>query len=91
MLKNLQLTRGLVFSGQLLLALTQKGVSREHAYAWTQRNAMKVWDEGGDYQELINKDADISTHLSQDEIARVFDLRHYLRNVDWVFERVFNR
>ncbi len=89
MLKNLDLTRGLVFSGQLLLALTQKGVTREDAYAWTQRNAMKVWDEGGDYQELINKDADISSHLSQEEIARVFDLGHYLRNVTKVFERVF--
>src|SRR5213594_758426 len=64
MLKNLNLTRGLVFSGQLLLALTQKGVSREDAYAWTQRNAMKVWDEGGNYHELINSDADISSHLS---------------------------
>ena len=50
---------------------------------------MKVWDEGGDYQELINKDADISSHLSAEEIARVFDLRHYLRNVEKVFERVF--
>lgn len=89
MLKNLGLTGGLVFSGQLLLALTQKGVSREDAYAWTQRNAMKVWDEGGDYQELINKDADIATKLSSDEIARVFDLKHYLRNVDKVFDRVF--
>jgi len=89
MLKNLDLTKGLVFSGQLLLALTQKGVSREDAYAWTQRNAMKVWDEGGDYQGLINKDADISSHLSAEEIDRVFDLRHYLRNVDKVFSRVF--
>jgi len=90
MLKNLDITRGLVFSGQLLLALTHKGVSREDAYAWTQRNAMKVWDEGGDYQDLIKKDADISSKLSPEEIARVFDLRHYLRNVDKVFERVFN-
>ncbi len=90
MLKNLGLTRGLVFSGQLLLALTQKGVSREDAYAWTQRNAMKVWDEGGDYHELIKSDADISSHLSQEEIARVFDLRHYLRNVEKVFDRVFS-
>ena len=90
MLKNLGLTRGLVFSGQLLLALTQKGVSREDAYAWTQRNAMKVWDEGGDYAELLGKDADISSHLSAEEIARVFNLRHYLRNVDMVFDRVFN-
>jgi adenylosuccinate lyase len=89
MLENLAITRGLVFSGQLMLALTQKGVSREDAYAWTQAAAMKVWDEGGDYQELIQKHADISTHLSQDEIARVFDLKHYLRNVDKVFGRVF--
>jgi len=89
MLKNLDLTRGLVFSGQLMLALTQKGVSREHAYAWTQRNAMKVWDEGGDYPDLVKKDADISSHLSAEEIARVFDLNHYLRNVEKVFERVF--
>jgi adenylosuccinate lyase len=89
MLKNIALTRGLVFSGQLLLALTQKGVSREDAYAWTQAGAMKVWDEGADYRELIKNDADISSHLSGEEIARVFDLRHYLRNVDKVFERVF--
>ena len=90
MLKNLNLTGGLVFSGQLLLALTQKGVSREDAYAWTQRNAMKVWDEGGDYSELINKDADISLYLSTQEIVRVFDVKHYLRNVVKVFERVFS-
>ena len=90
MLKNLNLTRGLVFSGQLLLALTQKGVSREDAYSWTQRNAMKVWDEGGEYQELVTKDADIASKLSPEEIARVFDLRHYLRNVDKVFDRVFS-
>src|SRR5580765_7791300 len=89
MLKNLDLTGGLVFSGQLLLALGQKGVSREDAYTWTQRNAMKVWDESGDYQELINNDADISSHLSAEEIARVFDLKYYLRNVEKVLARVF--
>ncbi len=90
MIKNLGLTRGLVFSGQLMLALTQKGVSREDAYTWTQRNAMKVWDEGGEYAELIRQDADISSKLSSDEIAHVFDLRHYLRNVDSVYRRVFD-
>lgn len=89
MLKNLNITHGLVFSGQLLLALTQTGVSREDAYVWTQRNAMKVWDEGGEYRDLVMKDADISSRLSQEEIARVFDLKHYLRNVDTVFKRVF--
>jgi len=90
MLKNLNMTRGLVFSGQLLLVLTQKGVSREDAYSWTQRNAMRVWDEGGEYKALVMKDADISSRLSPEEIARVFDLKHYLRNVDKVFSRVFD-
>ncbi len=89
MLKNLEATRGLVFSGQLMLALTQKGVTREDAYAWTQRNAMRVWDEGGNYNLLIKEDADISSRLTEEEIDRVFDLRHYLRNVEKVFERVF--
>ncbi len=89
MLKNIELTRGLTFSGQLMLALTQKGVSREDAYVYTQRNAMKVWDEGGDYEELITNDADVTSKLSPEEIARVFDLKHYLRNVDAVFARVF--
>jgi adenylosuccinate lyase len=90
MLKNLNLTRGLVFSGQLMLALTQKGIAREDAYTWTQRNAMRVWDEGGEYETLVKEDADISSHLSSEEIARVFDLKHYLRNVEKVFARVFD-
>ena len=89
MIVNINLMRGLVFSGQLMLALTQKGVSREDAYVYTQRNAMKVWDEGGEYRELIEKDADVISRLSPEEIARVFDLKHYLRNVEKVFERVF--
>ena len=73
-----------------MLALPQKGVSREDAYVYTQRNAMKVWDEGGEYNELVAEDADITSHLSIEEIARVFDLGHYLRNVDKVFTRVFD-
>jgi adenylosuccinate lyase len=90
MLKNLNLTRGLVFSGQLLLALTQKGVSREDAYIFTQRNAMKVWDEGGEYKNLVMEDKEIRVKLSPEEIEKVFDVRHYLRNVEKVFARVFN-
>lgn len=89
MLRNIELSKGLTFSGQLLLMLTQKGVTREDAYLWVQRNAMKVWDEGGDYLDLVTKDADISSNLSSEEIARVFDLSHYLRNVGKVYERVF--
>ncbi|HXG85892.1 MAG TPA: adenylosuccinate lyase [Pyrinomonadaceae bacterium] len=90
MLENLNATRGLVFSGQLLLALTQKGVSREDAYVYAQRNAMKVWDEGGEFKDLILKDADIRSKLSAEEIENVFDVGHYLQNVDKVFARVFN-
>ncbi|HQZ83274.1 MAG TPA: adenylosuccinate lyase [Pyrinomonadaceae bacterium] len=89
MMRNLELTGGLVFSGQLLLALTQKGVSREDAYVLAQRNAMKVWDEGGTFKDRVESDADITSHLSSDEIARVFDVKYYLRNVEKVFERVF--
>jgi adenylosuccinate lyase len=89
MLENLGATRGLIFSGQLLLALTQKGVSRETAYEWAQRNAMKVWDEGGDFHTLAASDPDIRKHLSPEEIDRVFALDTYLRNVDAVFARVF--
>ncbi|MGI9054951.1 MAG: adenylosuccinate lyase, partial [Pyrinomonadaceae bacterium] len=72
-----------------LLALTQKSVSREDAYIMTQRNAMRVWDEGLDYKDLIMKDADISSHLSNEEIEKVFDVKHYLRNLEKVFKRVF--
>jgi adenylosuccinate lyase len=71
------------------LALTQKGVAREVAYEWVQRNAMKVWDEGRDFQALIKMDADIRSRLSEPEIDRVFALDTYLRNVGRIFERVF--
>ncbi len=96
MLKNLHLTHGLIFSGQLLLALTQKGVSREEAYLWTQRNAMKVWQKlhqglevDEDYKSLVLRDPDIRSKLAEEEIERIFDASYYLRNVDKIFERVF--
>jgi adenylosuccinate lyase len=90
MMENLRATRGLVFSGQLLLALTRAGVSRESAYEWAQRSAMKVWDEGGDFHEYVAADEEIREHLSPAEIERVFSLDTYLRNVDAIFARVFN-
>ncbi len=89
MLKNLNLTRGLVFSGQLLLALTQRGVSREDAYLMTQRIAMRVWDEGGEYRDRVLADASIREKLSAEEIEQAFSIDHYLRNVDEIFRRVF--
>ena len=89
MRENLEATRGLIFSGQLLLALTHKGVSRETAYEWVQRNAMRVWDEKKEFHALIKSDEDIQQHLSPEEIDRAFSLDHYLRNIDQIFQRVF--
>jgi adenylosuccinate lyase len=91
MLVNLQATRGLVFSGQLLLALTQKGISREAAYEWVQRSAMKVWDENKDFKKLLMSDPDITAHLSPVELGAAFSLDTYLRNVDAIFDRVFGK
>jgi len=88
MLENLGATRGLIFSGQLLLALTNNGVSRETAYEWVQRNAMRVWDEDRDFHALVKADPDITSRLSVEEIDRTFSLDHYLRNVDQIFKRL---
>ncbi len=90
MLQNLGATNGLVFSGQLLLALTRAGASREAAYEWVQRNAMRVWNEGMDFQTLVREDMDISAHLSAKQIDAVFAPDTYLRNVDAIFARVFD-
>src|SRR5256885_7569363 len=89
MLENLNATHGSIFSGQLLLALTLAGASREDAYEWVQRNAMKAWDEGVDLKTLVLSDKEITALLSADEIDRVFSLDTYLRNVDRIFARVF--
>lgn len=90
MLQNLGATNGLVFSGQLLLALTRAGASREVAYEWVQRNAMRVWNEGIDFQKLVGEDTDISAHLSAEQIDALFAPDTYLRNIDAIFARVFN-
>jgi adenylosuccinate lyase len=91
MLENLNATRGLVFSGQLLLALARSGASREAAYEWVQRNAMRAWDDGReDFRALVLEDPDIAARLSREEVERVFSLDTYMRNVDAVFARVFS-
>src|SRR2546425_234259 len=89
MLENLNATRGLIFSVQLLLALTNAGVARETAYESVQRNAMKAWDEGSDFKSLVSADDDITAKLSTEQIANAFSLETYLRNVDAIFARVF--
>ena len=91
MLKNLNATRGLIFSGHLLLMLAAKGLPREDAYYWVQRNAIKSWDEGLDFRQLVGNDPQISEHLTEEELARAFDLKESLRNVGRIFERVFGK
>jgi adenylosuccinate lyase len=91
MLRNLELTGGLIYSGSLLLELARRGVLRETAYEWIQRNAMRVWDEKADFLNLVLSDEDIRGHLTETEIRRCFDHREKLKYVDAVFERVFGR
>jgi adenylosuccinate lyase len=91
MQENLDLLKGLIFSGQLLLDLTDKGVSREEAYRWVQRNAMQVWKTREGFITLVQRDPDISSRLSAKEIAAVFNAKRYLKHVDEIFRQVFGR
>jgi len=86
---NLNLSRGVVFSGSVLLELAKKGISREQAYEWVQRNAMLAFAEQRDFKHLLECDTDIVKVLSKDEIERAFDLKEQFRYVDHIFERVF--
>ena len=89
MRENLDRSHGVVFSGQVLLELARRGVSREHAYEWVQRNAMRADRERCDFKRLLLDDADVTRVLTRDEIERAFDLDDHLRNVDAIFARVF--
>lgn len=91
MLQNLEMTRGLVFSGQLLLDLAAKGVLREEAYLWVQRNAMRAWENSEDFRMLVAADPDISRTLTPSELDAAFDLHRHLRHVDAIFARVFEK
>ena len=90
MLANLNRSRGVVFSGQVLLELARHGVSREQAYEWVQRNAMRSFHEQQEFKPLLLADADITKVLPAAEIEKAFDLTEQLRNVDVVFQRVFS-
>jgi adenylosuccinate lyase len=89
MQKNLERLGGLIHSQRVLIALTQKGVAREHAYAMVQRNAMRVWQGEGDFLSLLSADKDVRKHLSEAELKQNFDLDHHFKHVDTIFERVF--
>ncbi len=87
MLDNLNKTGGLIFSQRLLLAVVSKGVLREDAYKWVQRNAMAKWLKGEDFRSNIEKDPDITKYLTKEEIDNCFDYQWFLRNVDMIMKR----
>jgi adenylosuccinate lyase len=90
MLANMNKFRGLVHSQRVLLALTQAGVSREDSYRLVQRNAMKVWEEGKDFQTELLADPEVTAALSPAQIAEKFDLAYHTKHVDTIFARVFS-
>jgi adenylosuccinate lyase len=90
MRENLARSRGVVFSGTILLELARRGISREEAYEWVQRNAMRAFVEGRDFKLLLFEDGDVRSILSASEIDRAFDLNEQLQHVDAIFERVFS-
>ncbi len=91
MRENLERSRGVVFSGTVLLELARRGTSREQAYEWVQRNAMRSFHEQKDFKSLLLADGDVTGVLPAAEIEKAFDLDDQLRNVDRVFERVFEK
>ncbi len=90
MQKNIEMTRGLWHSQGVLLALVDKGVARDTAYQWVQRNALQVWENKGDFKDLLKKDRDITDVLGNEAIESLFDLSHHFQHVDKIFERVFS-
>ena len=87
--ENLKKMKGLIFSQQLLLKLAGKGLERQTAYVMVQRNAMKVWETGQEFKDLIMEDQEIGGYLSKTEIEEIFDLDYHMKHVDDIFERVF--
>ncbi|MCH7786134.1 MAG: adenylosuccinate lyase [Chloroflexi bacterium] len=88
MSQNIELTKGLLFSQRILLALVEKGMSREEAYKIVQGNSAKTWDENMDFRELIKSDSEVAAQLSPAELDGIFDYKYYVRHVDEIFQRV---
>jgi len=89
MIRNLDKTGGMIFSGRLLLALSQKASTKEEAYQIVQENAMQAWTRNKNFKELIRNDKRVRRYLNTKEIEECFNLNYYLRNVDYIFRRVF--
>ena len=88
MMKNINLTNGLIFSQEVLLALIKKGITREDAYQIVQKNAMKSWNEGLDFKKLLYKDNKVNKFLSNDEIDSLFDLKKIMININKIYKRI---
>jgi adenylosuccinate lyase len=86
---NLEVTKGLIFSQQVLMKLAEKGLERQVAYGMVQENALRVWESGKEFKRLIMEDREIGKYLSKEEIEKIFDLDYHFRHVDHLFERVF--
>jgi adenylosuccinate lyase len=89
MLANIAMTKGVIFSQTVLLKLIEKGISREGAYAIVQRNAMRSWEEGLEFQDLLLKDQEVITRIKPEDLAEAFQIGNFLTHVDFIFKRVF--
>jgi len=89
MLANLNMTHGVIFSQMVLLALIEKGTTREDAYAIVQRNAMKSWQEGLEFRDLLEKDPIVTRYIRKKEMGAIFNVKNFLKNLDFIFDRVF--
>ena len=89
MIYNLNMTHGVIFSQMVLLALIEKGTTREDAYALVQKNAMKSWKEGLEFKNLLERDSTVTKYLRKKELAAIFNVNNFLKNLDFIFNRVF--
>ena len=89
MIYNLNMTHGVIFSQMVLLALIEKGTTREDAYVIVQSNAMKSWQEGLEFRDLLENDSTVAKYLQKKELAAIFDVKNFLKNLDFIFNRVF--
>ena len=89
MLYNIGMTKGVIFSQMVLLKMIERGISREAAYTIVQRNAMRSWQEGLEFQDLLLRDADVLARLNVDDVTRIFRVENFLKKIDLIFNRIF--
>jgi adenylosuccinate lyase len=89
MLSNLNMTNGIIFSQMVLLTLIERGITREQAYAVVQKNAMKSWHEGIEFKELLKEDEVVMKYFQEKDLAEIFNINNFLKNLDFIFNRVF--